>query len=154
MGTQERVFTQQPDCFRRIMVMSQERKTQVLTLLRHNIPRLVLQRREQLDRKAQFAAYCIEDAFQGRLSNGIASNSQKSRLIFTAFKLQTHNLLYFAIVFGSVIHSMTTFAEDQRYWPIEIFNKVILAIYFTDVILKIIYEGLAVCIRKNMLYFF
>ena len=93
----------------RASCMSSERKYRVWQLVKKNIPIAAKKRKESIKRNARYCKLCIIDAFNGRLSNGLANNSpefnpKKTEWEYNLFCLNTseyvynagtvHNLLY------------------------------------------------------------
>jgi len=79
--------------------MSNERRFFVLQQLKKQIPIAAQQRKETIKRNARYCKLCIIDAFNGRLSNGLANNSPefnptKSQWEYTLFCLNTSEYLY------------------------------------------------------------
>lgn len=128
--------------------MTPERRSHVIHLMRKYIPIAAKQRRDKLKAAAQYASLCIHDAFAGRLKNGLATNSKKSWLIYTAFRIQTSDLLFQAVVTASVLHSLSVFFEPPNQCPasfmFNLFQAAVISIYAFDIALKMYYEGVHV----------
>jgi hypothetical protein len=89
---------------------------------------------------------CILDAFQGRLSNGLANNSKKSWWIYTIFRIQTSEILFRCVIGACVFHTVSLFFEPENscsnsaaYTALQV---LVLCIYAFDIGLKMSYEGL------------
>jgi len=127
--------------------MDPSRKREILDALRRNIKSIIKTRNESNDKCAKFAAYCIEDAFEGRLSNGLASNSKKSTLIFNAFRIQTSGIFTNLVIGLSLLHCLSIFVLESGdlngslHYASVIFNIVTYTVYILDVVLKMSYEG-------------
>ena len=79
--------------------MLPERRATILQLLRRSIPIAASRRREEIKKNARYCKLCIIDAFNGRLSNGLANNSpefnpNKSRWEYNLFCLNTSEYVY------------------------------------------------------------
>jgi hypothetical protein len=122
-----------------------ERREYILRILRKLIPLVARERRAIIKKNAQYARLCILDAFQGRLSNGLANNSKKSKLIYTIFCIQTSDLLFKAVVFASAIHTLSIFIEPTdtclNSMLFKIYQSIVMLIYAVDIALKMGYEG-------------
>jgi hypothetical protein len=122
-----------------------QRRQYVLRLMRKSIPILAEARKNFIKKNAAYASLCIQDAFQGRLSNGLANNSKKSKWIYTIFCLQTSDLMYNTVIFASTIHTLSLFLEPANVCPnsvlLKIFQIAVILIYAVDISLKMSYEG-------------
>ncbi|KAJ1431987.1 hypothetical protein B484DRAFT_36811 [Ochromonadaceae sp. CCMP2298] len=128
------------------MGMSKERKQHILSLLWTAITNSAQDQRDLIRKNAVYCRLCIMDAFQGRLSNGLANNSKKSWWIYTIFSIQTSDWLFNAVVWACVFHTLSVFSEPTNqcsastiYFLVQV---VILVIYTFDISLKMGYEGL------------
>lgn len=124
------------------------RRDTILKALRKCIPRAAAQRRAVIKKNAEYARLCILDAFQGRLSNGLANNSKKSYWIYTIFCIQTSDLMFQAVVLASCLHTFSIFFEPANQCPASILFKLyqwlVVIIYAIDIALKMGYEGIKV----------
>ena len=123
-------------------------RKRILEKLRKYIPELAKERRAKFAQNAEYCRLCILDAFQGRLSNGLANNSKKSKWIYTIFCIQTSEILFKAVVGACVFHTFSLFFEPENacanssvYTGLQI---LVLAIYSFDIALKMSYEGFSV----------
>jgi hypothetical protein len=131
-----------------VVCMTRQRRKHILGLMHVAITTAAQQQREIIAKDAHFCRLCILDAFQGRLSNGLANNSKKSWWIYTIFSIQTSDWLFNAVIGACVFHTLSVFAEPTNqcsaslvYFLLQI---LILAIYTFDISLKMGYEGLKV----------
>lgn len=120
----------------------------VWELVRQNIPRFAKERRDLFAKNAEFCKLCILDAFQGRLSNGLANNSKKSWWIYTIFCIQTSDWLFKCVMGACVFHTISLFFEPANscvnspiYTALQV---LVLLIYLFDIALKMSYEGIQV----------
>lgn len=131
--------------FKRDSVMSAERKEHVVRILKKYIPLAAQERKRNVEKNAEYAKLCILDAFQGRLKNGLASNSKKGFWMYLVFCIQTSEWLYAAVTISSFLHTFSLFFEPYEVCPSSILFKVfqwsVLAIYAFDIFLKMTYEG-------------
>ena len=79
--------------------MLPERRATILQLLIKYIPIAARQRREKIRINARYCKLCIIDAFNGRLSNGLANNSpefnhNKTLWEYNLFCLNTSEYVY------------------------------------------------------------
>eukprot|EP01041_Mallomonas_annulata_P001488 gene1488-2867_t len=122
-----------------------ERRRYILHLLRKHLPRVIKERADKIEKNATYARLCILDAFQGRLKNGLATNSKKSKLIYNIFAIQTSDLLLNTVVISCALHTLSVFAEpDKGCSPSNLmffFHLLVSLIHITDVALKMWYEG-------------
>mmetsp|Transcript_26414 Transcript_26414/g.39191 ORF Transcript_26414/g.39191 Transcript_26414/m.39191 type:complete len:931 (+) Transcript_26414:243-3035(+) len=129
--------------------ISPERKAYILAVLRNNLPKLILEWREKTDKNAKYASLCVLDAFQGRLSNGLATNSKKSKLMFTIFYIQTSDWFLHIVVLSSILHTLMVFFEPTGQecsgylspFTVSVIHVVVFLIQLADVVLKMIYQG-------------
>jgi hypothetical protein len=97
---------------------------------------------EELDQISSFASLCVLDAFQGRLSSGLATNSKKSKLIYLIFCVQTSELFLNIVVYSSIIHTLMTFFEDDANTSlVQLCHVAIFLVQFCDFAMKIFYQG-------------
>lgn len=108
------------------------------------------ERRRLHKSNASFAALCIIDAFQGRLSNGLANNSKKSEFIYRIFCIQTSRILLTSVLYASVVHTVSVFVFNNagdtcvNSSLYTVLQWCIMLLYIFDVGLKMYYEGLHV----------
>lgn len=133
--------------------ISRERVLHIKSLLRKHLPRLIKVRSEQIAKDANYAKLCIQDAFAGRLKNGLATNFKKDKRVFKMFPItmfqifsfQTNEILLKTVVWSSILHSILVFFEPSpdSYWagPLFYVHLVISLIHVMDVLLKMAYEG-------------
>lgn len=125
--------------------MTPERREHVLRVLRKSIPIYAAAKRRMIDENAQYAKLCIQDAFAGRLNNGLATNSKKSKMIYNLFRIQTSEWLKNSVIFASTVHTFLIFFEPPNScsasWLYYILQWVILFVYAFDITLKMTYEG-------------
>lgn len=95
-----------------------------------------------------YCKLCILDAFQGRLSNGLANNSKKSWWIYTIFCIQTSEVLFKCVMGACVFHTVSIFFEPENacadsaiYTALQV---LVILIYTFDIALKMSYEGIEV----------
>lgn len=125
--------------------------------LRKYIPELAKQRRAKFAENAEYCRLCIMDAFQGRLSNGLANNSKKSWWIYTIFRIQTSEVLFQAVMTACIFHTFSLFFEPENsctnslvYTTLQV---LVLLIYSFDIVLKMSYEGFKVTSHsENIVY--
>ena len=126
-------------------IVSPKRRREILTLLRKHLPALIKERSLKIDENAKYAKLCVLDAFQGRLSNGLATNSKKSKLMFTIFSFQTSESFMNTVVISSFLHTISVFMEPVKGCSSSnfmfMFHVVVALIHFADLILKMSYEG-------------
>lgn len=134
---------------------SQNRK-RIMEKLRKYIPILAQERREKFAKNAEYCRLCILDAFQGRLSNGLANNSKKSWWIYTIFRVQTSELLFRCVMGACMFHTFSLFFEPENactnskiYTGLQ---ALVLAIYAFDITLKMSYEGMEVRTILSRIY--
>lgn len=105
-----------------ITKMSRARRLAVLNLLKKHIPAAAEQRREQIRKNARYCKLCIIDAFNGRLSNGLANNSpefnpSKTAWEYNLFCLNTSEYVYNAgmsyYIFASDVAVTNTNTNSQ-----------------------------------------
>jgi hypothetical protein len=125
-----------------------ERTRYLKQQLRKKLPQVIRERMLVIDKNAQYATLCILDAFQGRMSNGLATNSKKSKLMFTIFCIQTSDWFLNLIIFSSILHTFMIFLEpnSQDCSPefsffLTLTHSIIFFIHFMDVALKMAYQG-------------
>ena len=108
------------------------------------------ERRKLHQSNASFAALCIIDAFQGRLSNGLANNSKKSEFIYRIFCIQTSRILLTSVLYASLIHTVSVFVFNNagdtcvNSALYTVLQWCVMLLYAFDVGLKMYYEGLHV----------
>lgn len=138
--------------------MTPERRAFVLANMRKAIPGFAAQYKARVVKNCTYARLCILDAFQGRLSNGLATNSKKSTLIYTIFCIQTSELLFKCVLSACALHTLAIFIEPENacsnFFFMKVFQMAVICIYLFDIGLKMSYEGLEVRIYwKSMMYF-
>mmetsp|Transcript_6435 Transcript_6435/g.12358 ORF Transcript_6435/g.12358 Transcript_6435/m.12358 type:complete len:1014 (-) Transcript_6435:1303-4344(-) len=140
--------------------MTRERHDYIIKLFTTNASKLIKQRRAEIDKNGAFAALCVRDAFEGRLGNGLATNSTKSAFIFGIYSLQTNEHWMNLVILSSAFHSILTFMEpgygvdtcsdadwnDQSYWDIigpflVYLHYLIWFIHALDAGMKVFYQG-------------
>jgi len=103
---------------------------------------------------ARIACYYVEDALEGRLDNGLASNFQSgSRFKFACCRAQTHPLWHALVIAACCSHSLLAVLEPVpsasagtcsagRWWlrPLEL---LFLSVYVADIWMKVAYMGTA-----------
>jgi hypothetical protein len=128
--------------------VSTKRRNEIFRALRRSVRVIAKEKRDAMQKHAAFAKLCVLDAFQGRLSNGLANNSKKAAWIYNVFCIQTSSWMFQAVVIGSVLHTFSIFLEPANSCPNSILFKLmqylILIIYATDIGLKMSYEGVHV----------
>ena len=135
---------------------SLERRLRIWGKLRSLVPKLAKQRREQFAKNAEYCRLCILDAFQGRLSNGLANNSKKSWLVYTIFCIQTSETLFRCVMMACIFHTFSIFFEPENactnstiYTCLQV---LVLLIYVFDISLKMSYEGIQVRYIYSLLF--
>lgn len=125
-----------------------EKQKRIWALVKKNIPRFAQERRDLFAKNAEYCKLCILDAFQGRLSNGLANNSKKSWWIYTIFCVQTSEVLFKCVMGACVFHTVSLFFEPNNacadsaiYTALQV---LVLLIYSFDIALKMSYEGIEV----------
>eukprot|EP00434_Breviolum_minutum_P041301 symbB.v1.2.036742.t1/scaffold5256.1/size29320/2 len=104
---------------------------------------------EELENAIQLAAYYVEDAAEGRLDNGLASNFKSgNKLKLNCCLIQTHILWHVLLMTACVLHSLLIVFEpppservaSNRGWinAAEIF---LMLLYVADILLKVAYMG-------------
>lgn len=125
--------------------MSTERREHVLRVLRKAIPIYAAAKRRMIEENAAYAKLCIQDAFAGRLNNGLATNSKKSWMIYTLFRIQTSEWLFNSVIVASTVHTFLVFFEPANAcsssWLYYLLQWMILLVYAFDITLKMTYEG-------------
>jgi hypothetical protein len=128
-----------------IRVLSVERKEQVVKSLKRAVLTLANDRRRKITANAAYARLCIIDAFQGRLSNGLANNSKKPWWIYNLFCIQTSDTMYNAVVLLSFLHSLSILFEPDNACPnsvcFTVLHYMVILVYSIDVAMKMSYEG-------------
>lgn len=127
------------------------RRQRIILLLWAYVREAARQRNVAIKEAARSAAYCIEDAFLGHLSNGLASNSKKSETMLTIFRFQTSSSFRTVILLASCVHSVCVFYEGSGATTGTLppaaalaINVLVLLLYAVDVGLKMAYEGVNV----------
>jgi hypothetical protein len=129
--------------------MSKARKTHILNTMRLSLPGIVRKRRDEIDKCGKYGALCVLDAFQGRLSNGLANNSKKDYMTFLMFSIQTSDWFLNLVVMTSIVHTVMIFfepvgAECSPYsgW-LTLVHWLVFVIQLVDVLMKMHYEGIS-----------
>ena len=121
------------------------RMKQILQMLRKHLPRLIKERSYVIEKNAKYAKLCIMDAFQGRLSNGLATNSKKSKLMYNIFYFQTCDAFMNTVIISSFLHTLSVFLEPVKGCSAStfmfMFHVLVAMIHLLDVVLKMSYEG-------------
>ena len=140
------VAKEQSECSR---AMTDEKRSRIWQVVGKKISQLAKERKLLFAKNAEYCRLCILDAFQGRLSNGLANNSKKSWWIYTIFCIQTSTLLFRCVMGACIFHTISIFAEPENacsnsslYTFLQI---LVLLIYSFDIALKMSYEGIEVC---------
>lgn len=122
-----------------------ERRQEIWKVMKKAIPIYAQEKKKKFAQDAEKAKLCILDAFQGRLSNGLANNSVKSKWIYTIFCIQTSETLFNTVLAACVFHTLSIFLEPTNactnsvlYTALQV---LILCIYAFDIGLKMSYEG-------------
>eukprot|EP01038_Epipyxis_sp_PR26KG_P004275 gene4275-6054_t len=122
-----------------------ERMQQIKKVLREAIPVVARKRFKEIEVAAEYASLCVQDAFQGRLSNGLANNSKKSKWIYWIFRVQTSDALLKLVVYSCVVHTLSVFFEPEYQCTVSLilnaFHFCVLLAYAVDIGLKMTYEG-------------
>jgi hypothetical protein len=125
-----------------------QRRSQIFRVLKKTITEVAKQKQKSMAVNADLAKLCVLDAFQGRLSNGLANNSKKTKWIYTIFCMQTSSMMFKAVVFASAFHTFSIFLEPANACTnsiiFKLFQWTILLIYALDMGLKMGYEGVHV----------
>ncbi len=129
----------------RIPSIDAERRARVIAAFKRAVPKLAEERRLQIRKMAEYAKLCILDAFQGRLNNGLATNSKQSWWIYNIFCIQTSDWMYNTVVCASVLHTFSVFFEPENACPnsilFKVFQHAVMVIYACDIAMKMSYEG-------------
>jgi hypothetical protein len=129
-------------------VLTAERRTEIIELLRVEIVFLANKRREEIKRLAVHASLCIDDAFRGRLANGHAETSKKAAWKYQVFCIQTSHLFFRCVLGACFIHSMAIFYEPEQGCSTSSLYRyaqwLFMLIYVADVGMKMAYEGVQV----------
>jgi hypothetical protein len=140
--------------------MSTERHDYITKLFAAKACKIMYDRRSEIEANGAFAALCVRDAFEGRLGNGLATNSTKSPFIFGVYSLQTDNNWMNLVILSSAFHTLLTYMEpgmmmdtcsdtdwiDQSYTEIigpylVYFHYLVWLIHATDAGMKVFYQG-------------
>jgi hypothetical protein len=128
--------------------VSTKRRNEIFRALRRSVRIIAKEKRDAMQKQAAYAKLCVLDAFQGRLSNGLANNSKKAAWIYNVFCIQTSSWMFKSVVIASVLHTFSIFLEPANSCPNSILFKlmqyIIMIIYATDISLKMSYEGVHV----------
>jgi CRP-like cAMP-binding protein len=130
---------------RALSCMTPERRESVLKVLRKSIPLYAAAKRRMIAENAEYSKLCIQDAFAGRLNNGLATNSKKSKMIYDLFRIQTSEWLFNSVIIASTLHTFLIFMEPANSctasWLYYLLQLCILLVYAVDITLKMTYEG-------------
>lgn len=125
--------------------MTLERNREIKYMFRKHLPTLIKKRADQIEKNAKYAHLCVLDAFQGRLGNGLATNSKKSPFIYKIFYIQTHEYLLNTVVISCALHTLSVFFEPDKgcsaSYLMYLFHLIVSLIHITDCALKMYYEG-------------
>jgi hypothetical protein len=131
-----------------LLKIKRQRMSYLKQQLRKKLPQILRERQEQIQKNAQYATLCVLDAFQGRMSNGLATNSKKSKFMFTIFCIQTSDWFLNLIIFSSILHTFMIFIEPDpetispfMSWILTVTQILIFLIHFLDVAMKMAYQG-------------
>ncbi len=131
------------------------KKQRVWQLVKKAIPQFAEERRQLFAKNAAYCKLCILDAFQGRLSNGLANNSKKSWWIYTIFCVQTSELLFQCVMSACAFHTISIFFEPENactnsaiYTSLQV---LVLLVYSFDIGLKMSYEGIEVTLWRQFI---
>ena len=128
--------------------MTAERREHIMNLLRKNIAKIIVERRKEIDKDTKYAALCVLDAFQGRLSNGLAKNYNRDPTTFAIFSFQTSDWFLKFVVLTSIVHTSMIFVEPlgptcSPYTPlVTAVHWAVFAVQLLDVLMKMYYEGI------------
>lgn len=96
---------------------------------------------------AQLAAYYVEDAWAGRLENGLGKNSKKSPDVFAAFKIQTGPVWTNVNLLSILCHSMLAL------WPqcatTHVLSFLCILVFMMDIGLKMWYMTVKTYLSKQ-----
>ncbi|CAK8986306.1 Two pore calcium channel protein 1A (Voltage-dependent calcium channel protein TPC1A) (NtTPC1A) [Durusdinium trenchii] len=104
---------------------------------------------EELENAIQLAAYYVEDAAEGRLDNGLASNFKSgNKLKLNCCRVQTHIAWHVTLMTACVLHSLLIVFEPApservsgtRGW-INAAEILLMLLYVADILLKVAYMG-------------
>ena len=93
--------------------ITSERYDYIVQLFREKACDLIQQRKYEMEKNGKYASLCVIDAFEGRLSNGLATNFSKSRFIFAIYQLQTSFDWMNIVILSSAFHSILIFLEPN-----------------------------------------
>ena len=124
------------------------KRKRVWQLIKKAVPEFAKQRRLLFAKNAEYCRLCILDAFQGRLSNGLANNSKKSWWIYTIFCVQTSDILFQCVMSACIFHTISIFFEPENACAnsalYTLLQVLVLLMYSFDIGLKMSYEGIEV----------
>jgi hypothetical protein len=122
-----------------------EKRKRIWQTVRKNIAAVAEERRRLFAKNAEYCKLCIMDAFQGRLSNGLANNSKKSWWIYTIFRIQTSEILFRCVIGACIFHTLSLFFEPENAcansWVYTTLQVLVILIYGFDIAMKMSYEG-------------
>lgn len=91
--------------------MTPERHDFIIKLFLAKASKIMYSRRAEMEQNAALATLCVRDAFEGRLGNGLATNSTKSPFIFGIYSIQTDHRWMNLVILSSIGHTILTFME-------------------------------------------
>lgn len=119
---------------------------EIIILLVKQVPILIEQSRVEITTNSQYCKLCVADAFEGRLSSGLAANKTRGKFIFTIFQIQTSEILLNLILFCSMAHSLSVFMEpipaSETLFGTRLLHVFCILVYILDILLKIGYQGI------------
>eukprot|EP00927_Polykrikos_kofoidii_P040320 TRINITY_DN34498_c0_g1_i1.p1 TRINITY_DN34498_c0_g1~~TRINITY_DN34498_c0_g1_i1.p1 ORF type:complete len:859 (+),score=102.51 TRINITY_DN34498_c0_g1_i1:31-2577(+) len=94
----------------------------------------------KISRAVKIAQLCVEDAKEGRLDNGLASNFKSGRwVIYTCCRVQTHIIWHRIVLSVCFLHSLLPLLDlGKATRPVE---SGLISVYVADISLKIAYMG-------------
>lgn len=92
-------------------IMSPERRAHIVQLFLNEASTLIHKRRIEMETNGAMASLCARDAFEGRLSNGLATNWGRPPFIFSVYQLQTNHNWMNLVIISSAFHTLLTFLE-------------------------------------------
>jgi len=101
---------------------------------------------EEFETSVRLAAYYVEDASDGRLDNGLASNFKSGNVRnFTCCLVQTHSAWHAVVISSCVLHSLLVVFEPRlvsggKNWT-NLVEVILLCIYVADIVMKVTYMG-------------
>lgn len=101
---------------------------------------------EEFETSVRLAAYYVEDASDGRLDNGLASNFKSGSVRnFACCLVQTHIVWHAVVISSCVLHSLLVVFEPslirgRRNWT-SLTEVILLCVYVADILMKVTYMG-------------